>query len=389
MKTISFVTILLLFSIMLVAQSDFKDGYIITLDEDTVYGLIDYRGDEYNAANCVFRAGGGETKTAYYPGRIKAYRFTDGKFYVSREVVMDSVKRLVFLEHLVKGKASIYYYPKKNYFLEVDSGELIRLENSLILKNIDGKNYFMEGNEYIGLLRYYLKDCPEIIPEINRTELVQPDLIKLAEKYHNYVCPGEVCTIYSKSKPRLKSRLGIGTGCDINRADIYTLDGAGNTISNFLITTPGPLFSLNLDAFSTGTFERWFSSLSLGYSQIVHSYENDTRIRLESHNIFVSFTINYIYPRYRIKPYAGMGGMYFITLADSNSYINNSYLSSSKRTMGPVFCLGAVFDLNERISFKFQTDGLYGLWNANDDIFTYIGTDNMNLTLSVQCALTK
>jgi hypothetical protein len=36
------------------AQSDFRNGYIITNSGDTVYGQIDYKGNRSNAKECIF-----------------------------------------------------------------------------------------------------------------------------------------------------------------------------------------------------------------------------------------------------------------------------------------------------------------------------------------------
>ena len=57
-KTILYRLILLNAFLLLIstiyAQSNYRPGFIITLQKDTVYGVIDYRTDKINATRCVF-----------------------------------------------------------------------------------------------------------------------------------------------------------------------------------------------------------------------------------------------------------------------------------------------------------------------------------------------
>jgi len=66
------------------AQSNFKPGYLITNDNDTVYGFVDYRTDQMNAEMCRFRQANDDKTQIYSPEQINGYRFIEeGKFYVS------------------------------------------------------------------------------------------------------------------------------------------------------------------------------------------------------------------------------------------------------------------------------------------------------------------
>lgn len=53
---IVFVTFLFLnFYFLLTGQTGFREGYIITLNQDTAYGTIDFRGDINNSLKCIFK----------------------------------------------------------------------------------------------------------------------------------------------------------------------------------------------------------------------------------------------------------------------------------------------------------------------------------------------
>ena len=78
----------ILFFVLLVShsfsQSNYKDGYIITLDQDTITGLVDFRTDQTNARLCRFKRTEHAAEEIYHPGEIAGYRFIrEGKYYVT------------------------------------------------------------------------------------------------------------------------------------------------------------------------------------------------------------------------------------------------------------------------------------------------------------------
>jgi hypothetical protein len=185
------------------AQTDFKPGYIIKTNGDTLYGDIDYRGDLLMSRLCKFRDKEKIIKD-YSPKDIVEFRFTDSKYYVSREVYGNSV----FLEYLIKGKVNVYYMRDENgdhYYLDKEDVRLTEIPYEEGIKYVDNKQVFFETTKHIGLLRVYMQDAPEFQSRINSVK--KPDhqsLIKLAEDYHNAVCEGEQCIIFEKKLPLVK-----------------------------------------------------------------------------------------------------------------------------------------------------------------------------------------
>ena len=47
---------------VLYAQNNYRPGFIITVQKDTIYGEIDYRTDKMNAKRCVFQSQGNDTE---------------------------------------------------------------------------------------------------------------------------------------------------------------------------------------------------------------------------------------------------------------------------------------------------------------------------------------
>ena len=66
--------VMLLGILPLKAQIDPQAGYIITNENDTLRGIIDYRTDAKNSRSCLFVADGETEYKEYLPNEIKCYR---------------------------------------------------------------------------------------------------------------------------------------------------------------------------------------------------------------------------------------------------------------------------------------------------------------------------
>ncbi len=211
------------------AQTDFRAGYVIDLKNDTLVGDIDYRGDVLMGQVCTFRAPINGLITRYAPEDIAGYRFKNDRFFVAREIK----GKKVFLEFLIKGKISIYYFRDSegdHYYIEKIAGKLVELPYKEGIKYDNDKGYRHDydknGNEYdknkaysfsstthIGILIYYMQDAPEFQSEI--VKLKRPEhtnLIELAREYHNIVCKNESCIVYQKKKAPLNLSLEVVGG---------------------------------------------------------------------------------------------------------------------------------------------------------------------------------
>jgi len=211
MKKLLFILILILSTQIIFSQTDFKPGYIIKNSKDTVYGKIDYRGDLLMGSVCKFKSKDNSV-IEYSPNDIIAYRFIDGKFYVSRQVN----NKPVFLEFLIKGKVNIYYLRDNkgdHYYVDREGTKLkeIPYEKSITLK--DHRQYLYESKKHIGLLKIFMQDAPELQSQIEQIKKPEHyNLIKLAEDYHNSVCDDEKCIIYVKKAPLFKISLELLSG---------------------------------------------------------------------------------------------------------------------------------------------------------------------------------
>ena len=162
------------------SQPYFKPAYIITRQNDTLFGKIDNRDYLPLSKSCIFLSGEG-IKTKYTPDDIRAFRFIDGSFFVAKDIAGEKL----FLEFLVKGKINLYYYydGTNRYFIEKENEPLTEIGG--------GKS----------TLNYYTQDAPELRKKINEIEeLNHKNMIALVQDYHNMVCDDEKCIVYVKKE---------------------------------------------------------------------------------------------------------------------------------------------------------------------------------------------
>jgi len=211
------------------SQSDFRKGYIILNSNDTIHGFIEYRGNKSNARKCVFikditnKTG----KKEYSPDEIKAYRFIDSKYYISRNISSEGKERLLFLEYLIHGKVDIFYYRDEtgeHYLADKGNSRLVPLTNEE--KDIYDRDvlYKAESKQYIGVLKYLFQESPEVSKATDRTLLNHKSLIKITRDYHNTVCKDEECIIYEKKSPKVFVFLGPIAGANIYFLSRITYD---------------------------------------------------------------------------------------------------------------------------------------------------------------------
>jgi len=211
MKRVSFFSFLMVFFVLTpvksYAQSEFnelKKGYVITQGMDTLYGLLSSYGQMVTPQECVLQSvcNGVETTTTYKPTDIYGFRFDDGKFFVSREVSLDEGVQIVFLEYLVDGIVSAFFYDsplEQVYFMEDERGKMLPMLSKVKIFVQKGVTYKSVDTKYIGMLKVAFQKSPKILKKVEKFPLNQESLIKLTTEYHAEVCEtGQVCIVYEK-----------------------------------------------------------------------------------------------------------------------------------------------------------------------------------------------
>ena len=221
---LSILTALILFFNTLNAQSVYHEGYILTNQADTLFGWVACKSASTNSRTCFFKTSASAKPTVYHPRDIAAYTIRGQKHFVSMQVPSDDTLTQRFVECLVKGVASVYYYRDKkgeHYLIERQGQPLREIPYSYDEVLLDGSYQKWESTKHIGLLATMMNDWPEVSRELEA--LTVPDhrnLISLARKYHRYICPNDSCEVYHKKIPRfslsIEPVLGIASYTDID-----------------------------------------------------------------------------------------------------------------------------------------------------------------------------
>lgn len=307
---------LILSGFPVLAQTDFRNGYYITHENDTVFGLVDYRGEVRNSQTCVFKKNDVAEPVKFNPSEIQAYRFTDGKFYISKLINTGDEENTVFLEFLVNGITNLYFFRDVNnylYFLEDKKGNMLELSNKTITEEVEGKGEIQRNsNKYIGILKATFADCQEIQPQINNVGLGHKSLIEITKNYHNYVCDTEECIVYEKKVPSAKVRFApvLKTGVanfhfDKGIFSNYTFDPEIYFGVGFIMNTVFPGINEKL------SFE---AELDLNKYNFHGSYQEQNGSITEIYNVYLdllslqpTLSVKYTFPTGKIRPTLAVG----------------------------------------------------------------------------------
>lgn len=338
------IIILILISNIINAQSDFRPGYYIKPNNDTIKGLIKLRGDVRNSKQCIFKQKADSNEEVFNPTDIYGYRFSDSKFYISKTISVKGVEKQLFLEYVLKGVVSLYYYIdealKERYFLETKNGRLVELRNDIKKVQVNGRvKGVQENKKHIGVLKVAFSDCKEIQSRIDQTKLNHKSLINISKKYHNYVCNGEECIIYEK-KPGKKltfapiisysvSNMVVEDSYDIINGEFETINYPTiGILANLKLIGAKQQFSIQV---TTEFFKnKFYNTHKLDNSSSIYS-EINVRTDFEAKFLFSTIGLKYKYPKGKIRPTIA-AGMAFGRLSGKVSYSSTEYVFENSST---------------------------------------------------------
>lgn len=226
MKKIIFLFLICFFCGFVYSQSNYEKGYIITLDNDTVYGQIDLKTNKVNATQCRFKPDGADDAVTYLPGEIKAYCVPEeSKYYISHYIDMAQGKKPVFFEFLVNGIINLYNYEYNNVNYFIFENEEGKLE---FVKIMQDKQKDDAGHVHWAQRTYeMIQDAKikEAFMNYNPGIFNQKTMIEFTRLYHDEVCTtGEECIVYATEKPDNKGlRMNLALYTGIQRTS-YTMD---------------------------------------------------------------------------------------------------------------------------------------------------------------------
>ncbi|MCT4685893.1 outer membrane beta-barrel protein [Vallitalea sp.] len=364
-----------------------QSNYYVT-DSLTIVGvsLID-GGDIVNSQLCQIEKY--DRVEQFTPEEVIEYGFKDGRVYVSKEVMINGVLKRVFLEQLVRGKKSLYYYRGKKiktFFIQKDS----TLFTEITKNGYSKKNY---SEQLISLT----KDCPNVLNACKLTSYNKKTLTKLFQRYNKcefkpfphikfgvLIGYEMVKLILTKEKVYEVSKL-IPSGKEENELKYFDFRYDGGFLLGIFIDKP-----ISASDFSFH-MELLFGKHNYSYNRVENDINFDFVTKFTSINIPIQ--LRYVYPSNKIRPYVNTGivGMYLVKNKYSlyKELLNNKIIEVenvetkpmiSNMQIGYVIGGGFEYNLNYRKSI-FMELRYKSLYNNRD--YEFRGTSAFSLQIGI------
>ena len=359
MKKLFVVFGLLFNTVFMTAQTNPQPGYIITNENDTIKGTIDYLSDIRNMHTCHFRPEGAQDFQKYKPGEISGYRLTNnGIFYVTRTFTIGDTEQTIFAEYLLKGGISLYYardaHAQYYYWVDED-GKVARMaydgEKPGIPadENLYRKKRIVEVSQMLG-------KSSDAQKRLWKTDYSSTDLVDLTREYDETFCTdaGECVQFVfdAKKKYSLKVRFRIEAGVDFN-----TVRNKHYTGENWVETSCAtPYFGVGAD-FQIPRFSKNLSLETLltvnkksGSEEEVDYLQKVTAMHFEYYDMALQFGPAFkLLPQGRVSPFVrggfALNEMFGIKTENMNHYKIGHNDQDFRTRLGMGFYIGAGADI--------------------------------------------
>jgi hypothetical protein len=167
--------LIILSASQVLAQLGFYEGYIVTNQNDSVFGKIGAYQKKKIIEYCILKKDGEEVK--YYPNMIQRFGFTSGSCFVTK-VLRDTIAQV-----LVEGKLSLYKY-QTTLYIRKDSNKVQKLETYTNRVMDNGKMYYVEDIKWKGIITYLTSDCNIDPNELKKLQLLEVQLTEFVVNYN-------------------------------------------------------------------------------------------------------------------------------------------------------------------------------------------------------------
>ncbi|SHI92375.1 hypothetical protein [Pseudozobellia thermophila] len=395
------------------AQFDYREGYIINNLNDTIYGYIDYRGNQSNAKKCVFKKTKNSDSRSYSPKELKAYSYENGRYYLSKPLNLDGKEDTFFLEYLFEGAVDFFYLNlngRDHYLASDESGTLSLLKNEEreIVKN--GKKYVLETKEFRTTLSLIFHKSAIIQKEVRTLSLNRNSLVKIAKKYHKEVAGQEPYYVHGEKASTPVYSYGPLIG--INMVNISHGDNLQDRFYYFRGSLSSPSFSPSIGFFFKTNFPRinekinlqWFANFYYENLEWAHDRQETLYHFTEINNISSkrwfwsnNLSIKYEFPRGKVKPTFQIGA--FNNLELSSSYkqeyelrnTNGITTRTDESTTSPFSKLNLGFSLGAGIKTMVLKKEIYLdlVYNRSGILDKFEGLNQNMLALNIGIPLQK
>lgn len=326
--TVAFFVYAILLPPMGSCQVNFIPGYLVDINGDTLHGFIDYRARDVNPDQIYFKTSLNNIPAVYYPISIKGFAIQN-EIYESAVVIVDKNpvkteeisysaefdprKDTVFLQTLIQGIKSLYYYfdtfGKEHFFIKRGiEFELLVFQRYKVMK--DDAIGVAYNRKYLQQLSDYFQDCQGVLALLEDIEYNKKSLINLFNYYYNCV---HTDIEFQRGKDRFTTEFGLLAGPSFTKLNFISISFpyiakvdyplspyfSGGLFLNIILPGHQGKYSFNNELFFTsykvkGRYDEYVSEdeytttfTTLGYSYV--KMNNMFRIKYPVRNLFCYF----------------------------------------------------------------------------------------------------
>lgn len=283
MKTFiqSGIIILLLctFSIKMEAQKEKYNGYVITNQNDSIFGSLSLFPGKSTIKYCILKNSDGEKK--YTSDNIRKFGFVNGYCY-DTQILKDTILKI-----LVQGKVSLYKSHSTFYVGKEDVG-LFRLETFTNRVEKNGEMFYVEDIKWKGNIAFLTSDCSMDPEDLKKLRLMETDLTSYVVKYNT--CTNSVYTEFNSQNEWSKASFGLVGGYYQSTLSV------SNNVTHYYYTNQtytelhpsiGAILKLTYPRIS----ERFSNQLELNFSMI--NFRNVKIYEFQSQNEVYTYSFDF------------------------------------------------------------------------------------------------
>ena len=351
-------TLLCFIVIKLDAQENFIKGGILTLHNDSMSGMIDYRDRELNPSTITFQNASGEIKT-YKAGEINAFWAGKDAVFLSKHLSMDiSNFRLqdllvndsamivkdtaVFVRLLVGGPLNLYYLKdeneKEHFWFQKGNDSIFEMR--IVRKMVKTQGASLSSERSLATLNLYqlilpgiVEGCPDLQTQAKTISFSKPAFTKFAIQYHD--CIGKDKPVFVAKQKQVKVTFGLVAGASVISLKFHTYDDMPITKASFpsVWTYTGGVALKIILPYLNGS---WiiYNDLVFRPYHVTGSYdESDPTFPAISNHYTYDFNMAYIklntmlryqFPKWQVKPFVNIGMSNSFAVQNTNSYTFSS-----------------------------------------------------------------
>lgn len=326
-----------LLTLQAAAQSDYKPGYVVTAQGDTLRGEVTYRTSTQVINTIAFKKDGQTSPVSYTSNDIAGYGFPHDKNFQTK--VLNHADTLaaehVFMEELVRGSISLYLY-NGTFFVEKqdNTGKLYKLyitqEDYINRQGVPAKR---DINHHVQVLNTMTQDCYAVFTKVERVKLAQRNLVELIREYNNCANAGNQ-KVFKESKKWLAVKPGfVGafshTSLNFSAKDETYLhlehaEFNTNTYPSFGLAflVNSPRVNENLSLLVEGRYFTNNFQAESDYTWFGTYYDNEIEFDLAA--IKLTTALRYDFAGKTLQPFVNIGG--FLNFFQHRDYKHRQYV---------------------------------------------------------------